>query len=343
MSKHTPLTPFTPAELDALTRKTLEHYESNAASFWEGTRDHDVSENRAALLRALPTAPGAPARILDVGCGPGRDLAAFRSLGHEVVGLDGTPRFCEMARAFSGCEVLERDFRALDFDLGASRFDGIFANASLFHVPRRDLPRVLRVLRAALAPRGVLFTSNPRGRDEEGPSGARFGAYHTEDTWRRFVTEAGFVEVESYYRPAGKPREEQPWFASVWRRVPTASEALDAGARLFDAGAFWDAHEAWEERWRVERDEAERQVLQGLIQIAAAFHKLVVTVDGAAAARLFDKGLAKMATSPEGASPRLAGRDLGAFRDAVATFARAAEVGGAADEPPQLAPYLASS
>lgn len=201
-------------ELDAITSRTIGHYDSSAESFWEGTRDHDVSQNYAALLDAIEGAP--PFSILDFGCGPGRDLAYFKSLGHAPVGLDGSARFVAMARAHAGCEVLHQDFLALA--LPKNRFDGIFANASLFHVPRTELPRVLVELHDALKPRGVLFASNPRGDDAEGWSGSRYGAYLTLETWRAFVTAAGFDEIAHYYRPAGKPRDQQPWLASVWRK-----------------------------------------------------------------------------------------------------------------------------
>jgi SAM-dependent methyltransferase len=121
-----------------------------------------------------------------------------------------------MAREFSGCEVLHQNFLALDLPMG--RFDGIFANASLFHVPLQELPRVLCELRDALRPAGVLFTSNPRGENREGWSGERFGAFHDLDQWRGFLLRAGFEEIHHYYRPPGLPREQQPWLASLWRR-----------------------------------------------------------------------------------------------------------------------------
>ena len=121
------------------------------------------------------------------------------------------------ARAHSGCEVWVQDFLALE--LPAARFDGIFANASLFHVPSQALPRVLRELHAALEPDGVLFTSNPRGHNEEGWNRGRYGAYHDLESWRTYLAGAGFVELEHYYRPPGLPREQQPWLASVWRRA----------------------------------------------------------------------------------------------------------------------------
>jgi len=124
-----------------------------------------------------------------------------------------------MARAFSGCEVWQQDF--LRLDLPVRRFDGVFANAALFHVPTLELPRVLRELHATLKPGGVLMSSNPHGNDEEGWNRGRYGAYFTLETWRRHLTAAGFVELDHYYRPAGLPREQQPWLASVWRKAGT--------------------------------------------------------------------------------------------------------------------------
>lgn len=205
-------------ELALIAAKTLAYYTERAAEFWEGTRDHDVKQNIEALLRHMRGAP--PYHLLDLGCGPGRDLAAFRVLGHQPVGLEGSPTLAAMARKHSGCEVWEQDFLALKLPHG--RFDGIFANASLFHVPRLALPRVLRELHATLKHDGVLFTSNPRGNNEEGWNRGRYGAYHDLAAWRTFVQTAGFVELEHYYRPAGLPLAQQPWLASVWRKSKVA-------------------------------------------------------------------------------------------------------------------------
>lgn len=194
---------------------TIAHYDENADAFWAGTRDHDVSQNYRVLLDAIEGP--APWSILDFGCGPGRDLRYFRTLGHEAIGLDGSARFVEMARAYSGCEVWHQDFLALD--LPDNRFDGVFANASLFHVPSAALPGVLAHLHRSLRPRGVLFSSNPRGHNEEGFTGGRYGCFHDFPHWKAFVEAAGFTEIDHYYRPPGLPRKQQPWLASVWRKV----------------------------------------------------------------------------------------------------------------------------
>ncbi|MGH7894236.1 MAG: class I SAM-dependent methyltransferase [Candidatus Binatia bacterium] len=207
---------FGPDDLRRLSQVTLDHYDRTADGFWEGTRDHDVSQNVEALVSRLE-GPG-PFAILDLGCGPGRDLRHFRALGHEEIGLYGATRFVAMARTHSGCEVWHQDF--LSLDLPPARFDGVFANAALFHVPAQELPRVLGELCETLKPRGVLFASNPRGRNDEGWQGERYGVWHDLETWRGFVAAAGFVELDHYYRPPGLPRDRQPWLATVWRKAP---------------------------------------------------------------------------------------------------------------------------
>eukprot|EP00959_Pyramimonas_sp_CCMP1952_P343657 7198711-Pyramimonas_sp.AAC.1 len=133
------------AQLEEIASSTIGHYDRYAERFWEGTKDHDVSQNRDALLRHLQGTP--PQTILDLGCGPGRDLLVFKlasknlppirpvptsniapasssfrrpsgtnrgflthpqEAGFTVVGLDGSQKFCEAARTFSGCEVWQQ-------------------------------------------------------------------------------------------------------------------------------------------------------------------------------------------------------------------------------------------
>jgi len=203
-----------PQDLEKIADLTLEHYNQRAEDFWEGTRDHNVSQNIEALLQYIEGKQ--PFTILDFGCGPGRDLKAFAELGHIAVGLEGAARPAVMARARGGGEVWQQDF--LKLDLPDRHFDGVFANAALFHVPSQELPRVLLQLHATLKPRGVLFASNPHGQNEEGWNRGRYGVYHDLENWRRYLSAAGFVQLTHYYRPAGLPRAQQPWLASVWRK-----------------------------------------------------------------------------------------------------------------------------
>jgi len=202
------------ARLRRISEITIGHYDRSAEDYWDGTRNHDVSQNYEALLEAIEGDP--PYAILDLGCGPGRDLRYFRSLGHDVMGLDGSMKFVAMARRYSECDVLHQSF--LTMNLPVNRFDGIFANASLFHVPSQELPRVLAEIAESLKPRGVLFSSNPRGNNEEGLSGDRYSCFFDLTTWRNYVTAAGFFEVQCYFRPPGLPCHKQPWLVTVWRK-----------------------------------------------------------------------------------------------------------------------------
>ncbi len=206
--------PEPPLESEISTR-TIGHYEAQAKSFQAGTLDHDVSQNIAALLDNI--SGKAPFEILDFGCGPGRDLKTLSDLGHHAIGLDGAPSFVEMAHEFSNCEVWHQDF--LSLELPIQTFDGVFANAVLFHVPGDALPRVLKELNMSLKPDGVLFTSNPRGQNEEGWYGDRYGNYCSLEHWQSVMDEAAFTEITHYYRPEGLPRAQQPWLASVWRKT----------------------------------------------------------------------------------------------------------------------------
>jgi SAM-dependent methyltransferase len=199
----------------SLSRTTIGHYDRHADDYLRFTLDHDIHENYAAFLSALGAAGGG--RVLDLGCGIGRDLRYFRDAGYDAVGLDGSKAMAAAARKLTGCPVWRQDF--LDLHLPAATFDGIFANASLFHVPPRRLPAVLAELRQALRPDGVLFASNPCGRDEEGWFGDRYLTLYSQRTWCRLVRQAGFRRIGLFHRPPGQPRRRQTWLATLWRRV----------------------------------------------------------------------------------------------------------------------------
>jgi SAM-dependent methyltransferase len=201
-------------QLAEIEEMTVGHYDGNASAFWQGTRDHDVTQNYEALLK--PFSDSQTLDILDLGCGPGRDLIYFKSLGHRPVGLDGSSAFCAMAREHSDCPVLHQQF--LSLNLPQEGFDGIFANASLFHVPSQELPRILQELHAALRADGILFTSNPRG-SIEGWSGQRYGNYMEFEVSKSYLEAAGFVVLDHYYRPPGQPCAAQPWLALVSQKV----------------------------------------------------------------------------------------------------------------------------
>lgn len=194
---------------------TFNDYASKAESFWERTRDHDVSQNYAAFLAPFGGREGLD--ILDFGCGPGRDILYFKSLGHNPIGLDGTLEFCEMARNLTGRPVLHQSFN--DLELSENSLDGVFANASMFHVPSSNLHKVLSDLHGALRPGGILFMSNPRGDEEGWSTPERYGNFMQFEKTLEFLSAASFELLDHYYRPPGLPRAEQKWLAMVSRAL----------------------------------------------------------------------------------------------------------------------------
>ena len=192
--------PLSRDDLEAIAARTLEHYGQRAESFWEGTRDHDVAQNIDALLQAIVARAAVhdPRFRLRPGTRPRRLHAPWPSRDRP---RGRAPNSRRWRASYSGCEVWEQDF--LKLDLPAARFDGIFANAALFHVPKQELPRVLGELHATLKPGGVLFSSNPRGNDEEGWSGGRFGVWHSLEGWRGYRRGGGFRRSRSLLPTAG--------------------------------------------------------------------------------------------------------------------------------------------
>ena len=195
---------------------TIAEYQAVAADFREGTWDHDVSQNRDALIAAMPKNPG---KILDLGCGPGRDLVAFKHQGHTVIGLDATPAFVKMAQQTSGCEVWQQSF--LSLDLPQATFDGLFANASLIHVPRAEMVRVLQACWRSLVLGGAILMSMGRGQGEgyiASSNGYRYVTGWEYETLAPCLEQTGFEILHHYYRPPGLPCAAQSWLVMVARK-----------------------------------------------------------------------------------------------------------------------------
>jgi SAM-dependent methyltransferase len=202
--------------MQPLEQITIAEYQATAEGFRIGTWDHDVSQNRNALISAMPNNPG---RILDFGCGPGRDLMAFKTLGHEAIGLDATPAFVEMAKQITGCEVWQQNF--LNLNLPNQYFDGVFANASLIHVPQASMENVLRDLYNCLVVGGAIVMSLARGTGEGFESrmtGDRYTSFWEYETMLPYLENAGFTIDHHYYRPPGLPKSQQSWVAIVAKR-----------------------------------------------------------------------------------------------------------------------------
>ena len=193
--------------------QTVRYYDDNAAAFVDGTLNADMTALYALFQKHCP--PGG--RILDFGCGSGRDTKYFASQGYRVDAIDGSAELCRLASEYSGVAVRHMYFHRLD---AVERYDGIWACSSILHVPAHELPHILTLLHRALAVGGILYTSFKYGTF----SGDRGGRYFTD------LTEAGFRELLS-----GIPglqivetavtgdvragREQEKWLNLILRRI----------------------------------------------------------------------------------------------------------------------------
>lgn len=159
---------------------TTEFYEVHADEFCDSTAKINMERLYEPFLKLL--AQGA--HILDAGCGSGRDTKAFRSRGFRVTAIDCSPRVIRFARQFTGqkCQLLR--FQDISFH---RKFDGIWACASLLHVPKIELPNVIARLDDALKPGGVIYMSLKEGRGERIADDGRFFSYHTATSIRRLL------------------------------------------------------------------------------------------------------------------------------------------------------------
>ncbi|MEA3642071.1 MAG: class I SAM-dependent methyltransferase [Lamprobacter sp.] len=205
---------------------TVAYYDAKAQSFFAATVDVDMSSLYEPFLRELP----AGAAILDAGCGSGRDARAFRERGYAVTALEPSAALAALAEEYCGLTVEIRRFQDIDW---SGRFDGIWACASLLHVPLAELPQVLRRLAQALRPGGTLYASLKYGRGEREQGGR----------WFTDLDNAGLEEllslvpmlkvVKSWTSADRRPdREGERWLNALLSRRPTLSTKIGRSADL---------------------------------------------------------------------------------------------------------------
>ena len=170
-------------------RGTLRFYETNAENYAKQTLAADLSEINERFARHLR--PGAS--ILDVGCGAGRDLHAFRLRGFSPVGLEPSAALAEIARSYTGCRVTVGRVEDMTY---ASEFDGAWACASLLHLPRHRFPVAMKRIAAAVKTAGPLFLSMQQGVGEFTAPDGRFYSLYQPDALALAVETAGLELVE---------------------------------------------------------------------------------------------------------------------------------------------------
>lgn len=193
--------------------KTIEYYNQNADMFAQGTRLVDFTIVQERFRKMLPVG----SRILDFGCGSGRDTKYFLEKGYQVAATDGSAELCRLAGSFTGIKVKEMLFQELD-EIGV--YDGIWACSSILHLPKQELLPVIRKMCDALKDNGVIYTSFKYG-DFEGERNGRYFTDFTEDAFHEFIKAIPELMIEEEWitsdvRPG---RGEEKWLNLILRKI----------------------------------------------------------------------------------------------------------------------------
>ena len=185
--------------------KTLKYYNKNAQSFASGTVSVKFTEVQDKFLEKL----NPDAYILDFGCGAGRDTKYFLSRGYQIDAIDGSEQLCRIASKYTGIKVRQMLFQELD---EKEKYDGIWACASILHLPKKQLREVLENMYAALKSEGWIYTSFKYG-EFEGERNGRYFTDFTTDTFKDFIHDMHGLKIEEQWitgdvRPG---RGEEKW------------------------------------------------------------------------------------------------------------------------------------
>ena len=181
----------------------MNYYDEHAKEFFNGTIDTDMSLHHEEFLKNLPE----KACILDAGCGSGRDTKLFKELGHNVVAIDGSEKMCELASEYAGVNVKHMQFQEIEY---VNVFDGIWACASLLHVPSSELDLVLKKLKDSLKSNGVFYASFKFG-DFEGIRNGRFFNDFTEATAIELFEKNDFKVIKTWITEDSRPERDEKW------------------------------------------------------------------------------------------------------------------------------------
>jgi len=195
-----------------MTDTTLNYYNNNAEAFIQGTISVDFSATQDRFLRLL-----SGKKILDFGCGSGRDTKYFLEKGFEVAAIDGSVELCKAASLYTGIKVKHMLF--LDLDESAA-YDGIWACSSILHLPKSELKEVFLKMSEALVPDGIIYTSFKYGTFEGDRNGRYFTDFTTE-TFASFIKDIKELVIRDQWitgdvRPG---REDEKWLNLILQKT----------------------------------------------------------------------------------------------------------------------------
>ena len=195
----------------SIENMTLEYYEKNAELFFQQTVSADMNRLYEPFLSLLEP----QARLLDLGCGSGRDSRYFMQKGYRVEAIDGSQKLCELASEYIGRKVICTRIEELEYE---KEFDGIWACASLVHVEKKDMIKVLERIKRALKERGVLYLSLKYGQGE-GVKNGRFFNYYDETEIQEVFKALEDMDIVEVFKTADvrSGREQEYWINVIAR------------------------------------------------------------------------------------------------------------------------------
>ena len=186
---------------------TITYYNQNAADFVANTQSADMTSLYQKFLARLPST----GHILDLGCGSGRDTKYFMQQGYDVTAIDGTPALCQLAQEFTGQEVQCMTFDQIQWE---DKFDGIWACASLLHLPKHELPPIFFKLATALKADGYLYASFKYG-SFEGERNGRYFSDLTETGLSVAISASGLKITEQWLTEDVRPGRSETWLNTI--------------------------------------------------------------------------------------------------------------------------------
>ena len=192
--------------------KTLDYYNQNANTFFEGTVSVNFKEVQDKFLKILPGK-----KILDFGCGSGRDTKYFLDNGYDVIAIDGSIELCKKASEYTGIEVKHMLFQELN---DKDTYDGIWACSSILHLNKEELKPVLLKMIDALKKQGIIYTSFKYG-DFEGERNGRYFSNFTIESFKEYVQDISTIQIEEYWLSGDvrKGREDEQWLNLILRKT----------------------------------------------------------------------------------------------------------------------------
>lgn len=193
--------------------KTVEYYNKNAKEYFDNTININMESLYSPFLELMPPR----GKILDAGCGSGRDSLYFKKRGYEVVGIDASEKLAKLASTVLGKPILNISFRELEFQ---DEFDGIWACGSLLHVPKNEIGEVIIRLSNALRKNGVIYASFKYGIGERLQDGRIFNDYE-EETFSSFMQGYSSLKLVKIWKTEDVRRERQGeyWLNALIRKV----------------------------------------------------------------------------------------------------------------------------